>query len=96
MPRGEPFFVDKYGKVCSADRDYRVVLVDGLGWTLEEVEAADSQSPWFTSPADNGYADLHPHDGTWAEARSHREPGAPNPVLVSNTPPQTIGKFSSA
>ena len=38
MPRGEQLFVDKYGKVCSADRDYRVVLVDALGWTPEESE----------------------------------------------------------
>ena len=33
VPRGEPLFVDKYGKVCSADRDYWVVLVDALGRT---------------------------------------------------------------
>ena len=75
VPGGEPLFVDKYGKVCSADRDYRVVLVDALEWTPEESE---SESP-FTSSSDTEGAGAnqgetttsHPHPKASVESLLH-------------------------
>ena len=74
VPRGEPLFVDKYGKVCSADRDYRVVLVDALGWTPKESE---SESP-FTSSSDTEGAGANQGDTT----TSHPHPKSSLESLV--------------
>ena len=70
VPVGEPPFVDHDGKVRLADREYRIVVVDALGWTPEESQAepADTagkqRAVWYlTLPRGDGVA-LHPHDCT--------------------------------
>ena len=75
VPRGEPLFVDKYGKVCSADREYRVVLVDALGWTPDESE---SESPFTSSSYTEGAVanqgettTSHPHPKPSVESLLH-------------------------
>ena len=74
---GEPFFVDHDGKVRSADREYRIVVVDALGWTPVESQAepADTankqRAVWdSTLPRGDGVT-LHLHDCTVSAPFSH-------------------------
>ena len=80
VPVGEPFFVDHGGKVRTADREYRIVVVDALGWTPEEskeqaADTADKQrAVWdLTLPRGDCVA-LHPHDCTFSPPLSHTHP----------------------
>ena len=73
-------FVDHDGKVRSSDREYRIVVVDALGWTPEESHAepadtADKQRAVWDSTLPRGdCVALHPHDCTVSAPFSHTHP----------------------
>ena len=80
LPVREPLFVDHDGKVRSADREYRIVVVDALGWTPEEsqAEAADTadkqRAVWDSTLPRRDCVALHPHDCTVSAPFSQTHP----------------------
>ena len=77
---GEPLFVDHEGKVRSADRQYRKVVLDALGWSAEESQAepadnADKQRAVLNWNLPRGdCVALHPHNCTISAPVSHTHP----------------------
>ena len=91
VPVGEPLFVDHDGKVRSADREYRIVVVYALGWTPEEsqaepVDAADKKrAVWDSTLPSGDCVALYPHDCTVSAPFSHTHPGPSLESLMHGT-----------
>ena len=100
VPVGETLLVDHDGKVRSADREYRIVVVDALGWTPEESQAepadtADKQrAVWdSTLPCGDNVA-LHPQDCTISAPLSHRHPKPSLESLMHGTSNHQVQQVS--